>query len=221
MRQIIYLIRHGNTTGTENGILYGSTELPVTEKGLEDIRSLAAEGIYPDPDGADLYTSGMLRTEQTFEAIYGDLPHETAPLLREMGIGIYEMMPVREVLRTEFGRAWLSGEIEEPYLEGGESVPGFARRISEGIHEIIDRNEANGTGRTIIVAHGGPIAHVMQEFFPGIFDNVWDWTPGPGLGVGITFDSGKATGWEPIGDVDFGSVIASQKIAAIEAEQEV
>ncbi len=31
---------------------------------------LCDKGAYPEADGAKLYTSGMLRTEQTFEHIY-------------------------------------------------------------------------------------------------------------------------------------------------------
>ena len=98
MKQTLYLIRHGNTEGTERGILYGATDLPVTEQGLEELRRMAASGIYPEPSGAGLYTSGMLRTEQTFAAIYGEIHHLTEPLIREFNRGIFEMMTVDEVL---------------------------------------------------------------------------------------------------------------------------
>ena len=40
------------------------------------LRSLSAQEIYPDDADAKYYTSGMLRTEQTFSLIYGNREHE-------------------------------------------------------------------------------------------------------------------------------------------------
>ena len=48
-------------------------------------------GIYPDGSNADFYTTGLRRTEQTMEIIYGKREHEILPQLKEMNFGDYEM----------------------------------------------------------------------------------------------------------------------------------
>lgn len=206
MKQTLYLIRHGNTPGTEKGILYGSTDLPLTEAGFEQIRLMASEGIYPDHKGAGIYTSGMLRAEQTLAAIYGEVHHAKAPLLREFDLGIFEMMTVDEVLEDEYGRAWLHGEVEDLRFEGGDSEEGFIARVDKGFHEIIEREAAEGREKIIIVAHGGVIAYSMAACFPDRYENKWDWTPDPGSGFVLHIEDGRVISWEPLGEPETGHI---------------
>ena len=69
--------------------------------------------MYPEGEGAALYTSGMLRTEQTFEAIYGERPHGRIPDLREIEIGIFEMKTFDEVLATPISSRTLKKKMPE------------------------------------------------------------------------------------------------------------
>ena len=66
MKTKICLIRHGITEGNQKRLYYGSSDIPLAEEGIEMLRSLSAQDIYPDDTDAKYYTSGMLRTEQTF-----------------------------------------------------------------------------------------------------------------------------------------------------------
>lgn len=186
--------------------MYGATDLPVTPRGLEEIREIAAEGIYPPAEGADIYTSGMLRTEQTLEAIYGNLPHEKEPLLREFNVGPYEMKTVEEIMRDEFGRSWLRGELEDPHFEGGDSMSGFAERTLSGVRGIIEKGLADGAERLILVIHGGVITSVMHQFFPGTYSDMWRWTPTPGYGYAVELDDGVPEAWTLLGDAETGNV---------------
>ena len=97
MNSYIHLIRHGITAGNENRWYYGRMDIPLTARGIAQLEKLRADGIYPNVQNADCYTSGMLRTEQTFQTIYGDLPHKTLPLLREMNFGAWEGMSFEEI----------------------------------------------------------------------------------------------------------------------------
>lgn len=198
MRQTMYLIRHGHTEGTENGILYGATELPVTEEGLERLSELAESGIYPDPEGAALHTSGMLRTEQTFRTIYGDIRHGTVPGLKEIDLGIYEMKKVQDILKDEYGKAWLEGRIDNPVFEGGESLDEFQLRVRVTADRVMKDAASEGVSRVILVVHGGVITYVMEGFFPGTYDDMWEWSPEPGLGYRVDFEDGRPLGWSPI-----------------------
>lgn len=199
MKQIVYLIRHGHTAGTEQNIMYGATELPITEEGLREIRTMAARDVYPGPEDAILYTSGMLRTEQTFEAIYGDAEHFVAPLLREINFGKFEMMTIEEILDDDYGQAWLRGEIDTPEFEGGDSLHGFRTRVNQGLSEIICDAAEKGTARVIAVIHGGVMSYLMEDLFPEDMEDMWDWTPHPGCGYMIEVDDGTAVAWKPIG----------------------
>lgn len=71
MNSYIHLIRHGITAGNENRWYYGRMDIPLTARGIAQLEKLRADGIYPNVQNADCYTSGMLRTEQTFQTIYG------------------------------------------------------------------------------------------------------------------------------------------------------
>ena len=202
MKTKVYLIRHGHTAGTDAGLMYGATELPVTEEGLAEIREKAAAGIYPDPDGAALYTSGMLRAEQSFEAIYGDAEHSVAPLIREINLGRFEMMTIDEIAEDEYGRQWLSGKIKDPHFEGGDSVSGFFERTQRGMREIVDECFEKLIERAIVVFHGAAISSIMYGLFPDTYDNSLEWTPSPGNGIAVTFEDKRPVSWEYIGESD-------------------
>ena len=60
--------------GTQTDLMYGNTELPLTYDGLREVADYAADGIYPDPEGAAVYTSGMVRALQTLAVMYGADP---------------------------------------------------------------------------------------------------------------------------------------------------
>jgi diguanylate cyclase (GGDEF)-like protein len=84
MKSKIYLIRHGTTEANLSRKFYGSTDLPLSNKGVDHIIELAKAGIYPKADNAILYTSGLLRAEQTFFLIYGCRDHIILPELLEI-----------------------------------------------------------------------------------------------------------------------------------------
>ena len=72
MASKIYLIRHGITEGNQKKWFYGAADIPLAEEGKEELKKLKEKNIYPEiPEDADLYTTGLLRTEQTFEILFG------------------------------------------------------------------------------------------------------------------------------------------------------
>ena len=228
--------------GTQTDLMYGNTELPLTYDGLREVADYAAEGIYPDPEGAAVYTSGMVRALQTLAVMYGAdpdrafvrmediypqhrdnvqkaaekitalcrVPHMTEPLLREINLGSYEMMTIGEVLADDYGRDWLEGRLEDPQFDGGDSMSGFDKRVSRGIHNVISESARRGDERMIVVIHGGVIAQLLQNFFPGTYSNLWDWTPEPGTGYAITLIDGEPQSWKPVGETGFRVVPMNQ-----------
>ena len=86
MLSCIHFIRHGITQGILNKWYYGFEDLPLVDEGIKEIKDLKAQGIYPE-SGGSYYTSGMLRANQTLEAIYGKVPYTAIPDLKEMNFG--------------------------------------------------------------------------------------------------------------------------------------
>ena len=87
MKRLI-LIRHSLTTGNERRWYYGSADLPLSDAG----RALCKDkrGQLPVSQSAQFATTGMLRTEQTLQLLFGDVPHAVFPSLREMALGRFE-----------------------------------------------------------------------------------------------------------------------------------
>lgn len=205
MNSYIHFIRHGITAGNENRWYYGSMDIPLTERGIAQLTELREHGIYPPARDADCYTSGMLRTEQTFQTIYGDLPHKALPLLREMNFGAWEGMSFEEIKADTARRAafddWMritDGSFAFP--EGGDSINSFYTRIRSGLAELeglhrLRELACRHNGRdavSLIVCHGGVIAAAMEHYFPGQRENFWQWIPDPGHGYTVSFENGKA-----------------------------
>ena len=91
MNSQIVLIRHCITEGNELRVYYGSTDVSLSERGMRLLREQKAQGMYPESEDAQYFTTGMLRTEQTLEILYGKQEHEVLEDLRELDFGEFEM----------------------------------------------------------------------------------------------------------------------------------
>lgn len=105
------------------------------------LRELASQGIYPDDADATCYTSGMLRTEQTFSLIYGDREHEAFSPFREIDFGDFEMKSYEELKDDPDYQTWISDTTGTLPPPGGESALDFQARVSEGFTELLQRQE--------------------------------------------------------------------------------
>lgn len=178
--------------------MYGWTELHLTKDGHAEIVELSKQGIYPDYTDAQVYTSGMIRTEQTLRAIYGEIEHDVKTALKEINMGDYEMKPVEELLKMDWGKDWLQGKMPDKPSPNGESQNQFVSRVQSGIREVIDENLEEGNEKIIVVCHGGVIAFVMDGLFPETHEIGWAWTPNPGRGYIVELEDGAATSYTPL-----------------------
>ncbi len=179
---IVHLIRHGDTEATERRLYYGSTDIPVSPKGYERLEQLRAMGGYPAADGLRIYTSGMLRTEQTLAALYGPAEHTALPEFREMNFGEFEMRGYEELKEMPEFVAWCSGDNNANLCPGGESGEIFERRVRKQFDQLLERGED-----CLLVVHGGVISCILERFFPDEHKNRYDWQPEPGKGYTLDF----------------------------------
>lgn len=184
----LYLLRHGLTQGNLAHLYYGSTDLPLCQEGLEQLRTLRAAGGYPDIAGMLVITSGMLRTEQTLSALYGEVPHERWPALREMDFGAFEMHSYDELKSWPAYQRWLSGDMAANRTPGGESEQQVQSRILAALARLREQER-----NVLAVVHGGTVVHIMQALFPQEGKNRYVWQPEPGFGYEIDMKSLKYT----------------------------
>ncbi|MCL2408295.1 MAG: histidine phosphatase family protein [Oscillospiraceae bacterium] len=178
---------------TEKKLYYGKTDLPLTASGVEGIALLRKQGIYPE--GGIFFTSGLLRAEQTFNIIYGNMRRRVIPLIAELNVGEFEMKSYDELKDRADYQAWITDETGDVACPGGESVNQFRSRIMEGYNRII--SEVRESMSAIAVCHGGVIALIMEHLYPGE-KNFYEWVPETGRGYTIAYDSDGLHEYEPI-----------------------
>ncbi len=206
----IYLIRHGKTEGNHKHWYYGATDLPLSETGLAEIRAYAEKGIYPEiPGDTDFYTTGLVRTDQTLEAIYGSHEHTAIPRLQEINFGKAECMTYDDLKVFDNFDKWAWDTTGDERIADAETANEFHARIHEGLKELLERHHqkeqaCRKSGRdavSVIVCHGGVIACIMEKLFPAVCGSMWDWLPEPGFGYIVDLEDGEPYMYSKINDI--------------------
>ncbi|MBQ9972998.1 MAG: histidine phosphatase family protein [Firmicutes bacterium] len=206
MKSIVYLVRHGITEAYQKEYYYGGIDVPLVPEGVEEIKRLAAEGLYPDPSDAQVFTSGMLRAEETLFYMYGtETEHERITDLREQHYGIFEMKTHEEVCAMPESKLLFAdkeGIYEIP--GGGESRKAFFERLEEGWNKVVGFHRLKELSHrhsqlpavTIVVCHGGVIDRIIHNLFGEHDEPRFKWIPEPGHGYSIEFENGDPVSFE-------------------------
>ncbi|MDF2655670.1 MAG: hypothetical protein K0R19_2144 [Bacillota bacterium] len=196
----IHLIRHGTTEANKTRKYYGSTDLPLANEGVDEVSKQALAGIYPKSDGALLFTTGLVRTEQTFFLIYGCKEHQVIPELQEYRFGAFEMKTHDELEHDMEYQKWMGDDKGMTPCPGGESPQDFRCRVGEGFARILEFHRGDGKQDhdIILVCHGGVISLVMGTCFPEAEKNIFEWQPEPGRGYSIHTIQGSPVSYEMI-----------------------
>ena len=180
----IDFIRHSITEGNLKRWYYGWKDVHLADEGIALLKENREKGVYPSSDGKKLYTSGMIRTEETFELIYGKQQHETMELLKEINFGDFEGTTHDELKDLPVYQAWIADTTNTLAAPGGESRVQFRNRVSKGLELLKSRAED-----ALVVCHGGVIAVVMGESFG--YDpekGFYSYLPDPGHGYTVRFE---------------------------------
>mgnify|MGYP000901094820 CR=1 FL=1 len=200
MKEKIYLIRHGTTVANLSKRVYGSTNLPLSNKGINHIIELSRVGIYPKAHNAIMYTSGLLRAEQTFFLLYGCKNHIILPELREYHFGKFEMKTFAQLKEDPDYHAWINDKEGATSCPDGESMMDFRTRVSAGFARILEKpgKEKNREKDSIVICHGGVISMIMSICFPDVMSNVFHWQPDTGRGYTLNLLDGEVTSYGDI-----------------------
>ena len=172
----IYLIRHGKTEANDKRLYCGSTELSLSQTGRAEL-----EQLHYDMKNVRFLTSGMKRTNETLQTLFGDVPFEVDSRFCEVDFGIFEMHSYEELKDTPDYQAWLTGDNEANVPPHGESGAQMRERVLAAFSELRED--------TCVIAHGGVIAAIMEHLFPSEHKNRYEWQPKPGRGYAITENS--------------------------------
>lgn len=185
---MIYLIRHGETAANLQHLYCGSTDLPLSEQGMEKLQRQKEFPI----SKTRFITSGMLRTEQTLNLLFGDVLHQQDSRFREIDFGIFEMHSYEELKSTPAYQTWITGNNEANVCPGGESGKQMRARALTAFSELAVQSSSQDI---VIVTHGGVIAAIMDNLFPSEGKSRFQWQPSPGNGYIIDIDEMSYSEW--------------------------
>lgn len=189
MKSIIYLIRHGMTEGNQKRWYYGASDLPVSEEGRKALEEIAANNPYPIHDKFDFYTSGLSRTKETMNLLFGERESKAIKDFDEMNFGIFEKHSYDELEDDPEFKKWVFDETLDVKPPQGESRREFHDRVVRGLNEVfadhrarIEADPKDEKVASVLVTHGGVISSILLECFPDVEKTWWDLIPPPGSG---------------------------------------
>lgn len=168
----VYLIRHGKTEANEKHLYCGSTDLPLSETGREELR-----GFSYDIKNVRFLTSGMKRTDETLKILFGNVAYEEDKRFREVDFGLFEMHSYEQLKDMPAYQTWCTGDNEANVPPDGESGLQMKRRVLEAFSEIKED--------TVLICHGGVIVAIMEHLFPEENKSRYEWQPRNGHGYRI------------------------------------
>lgn len=166
-----YLVRHGQTVWNTLGQTQGHGNSPLTELGIQQAKDLAkALKEYPIDI---IYCSDLGRAVETAEIIGKELNIEIHPTesLREMGFGVWEGMPLREIekIYPESFKMWRN-EPEKVQIEGGETLDMIKQRQDKLIEEL---NKKYKNKHILLVSHSVTVRVMLLSFLESHVRNIY------------------------------------------------
>lgn len=166
-----YLARHGQTVWNTMGQTQGHENSPLTELGIQQAKDLA-EALKEYPIDV-IYCSDLGRAVETAEIIGKELKLDVTPTesLREMGFGIWEGMPLKEIekIYPETFKMWRN-EPEKVHIEGGETLSMIKERQDKLIEEL---NKKYNGKHILLVSHSVTVRVMLLSFLDSNVRNIY------------------------------------------------
>ena len=156
----LYIIRHGQTDWNIAKKIQGRQDIPLNERGRYQAGCLK-KAMENRPVTA-VFTSPQIRAMETAKAVALSSGSAVIPVkdLMEINYGSWEGKTEEELLQEDRAlyEAWWSHPAETA-PPGGESISQVNERCQKAWKEI----KPQLTGNAAIVAHGGLLAHFMEQ----------------------------------------------------------
>jgi alpha-ribazole phosphatase/probable phosphoglycerate mutase len=160
----LLLIRHGESIANIEGRMQGHFDSPLSERGREQARALAARLLREGRTAAAVYSSDLLRAAATAEILAAGL---SAPLcldarLREFDVGALTGVLWNEV-EVLYPEVWQQIHEPDEYVRfpGEEDNQAFRGRLADMLAFIKARHsEADAV---VVVSHGGSLGMLLTH----------------------------------------------------------
>jgi broad specificity phosphatase PhoE len=154
----ITLLRHGESVGNAESRWQGQADFPLTDRGREQARALAARWLREKVQFDHVISSPLSRARETAEIIASELnlKVEHEPLWLERDNGEFSGLTAQEV-RQNFSHP----DFYSPYDPVGSDGEGdweLFLRAGQALHSLLKREPA----RYLIVSHGGLLNQFMH-----------------------------------------------------------
>lgn len=154
----IILTRHGLTAANQRQVyLGGRSDEPLCAEGVAALQALP-----PRPEVAKVYTSGLVRCEQSAALLYPRARRIACPQLREMDFGRFEGHNWQELTEDSDYQAWLdSGCLSR--CPQGECRADFTERCVTALRGIVAAELEQGSTELHCLVHGGTIMALLSQ----------------------------------------------------------
>jgi broad specificity phosphatase PhoE len=181
----LILLRHGDCGSA--GRYLGSTELALSEKGIEQIQGSAAALAKTAID--QVYCSPMLRCRKSLELLDLPAPVEIVGDLREIDFGRWEGKTFAEIAAADsrLVEVWARNEGDFSFPDG-EKISQFRDRVN-GFFETLSHSRRQ---TVLVVSHGGVIRHLLCRLLDLPWQHYLLFDVQPGRFAAVTCFSGGA-----------------------------
>lgn len=160
---MIYIIRHGQTDRNKNGLLLGSTDVPLNDQGRSEagkVRDFLKDN---NITFQTCYSSPMSRALETAQIITGldQSAIVTDDLLREMDYGPYEGVNLHNP--PEAIKIFFSDFVHNPAPEGMEPLQHVTERLGHFLENLPYDREENILISTHAIALKGALEYLMPD----------------------------------------------------------
>lgn len=156
----LFLIRHGESTANSEKRHASGMPYPLTERGKEE--ALREREFYQSIGFQKLYSSDIVRAEQTLKLIFGEnAAYEISENLRELDTGILTGQKVTDCIK-KYGEAYLKARACWGFdLYGGDSAASITQRAQRFLHQV--EQLPPGIERIAAFTHSGIIRAVAAD----------------------------------------------------------
>lgn len=156
---VLWLVRHPEPDEAVRGICYGSIDVPLSRKGIDQAQCIARWLSNQRLDA--IYTSPSQRCVETTRCIAAGRSCSVEPVdaLRELNFGDFEGRSYAEIAECypELYRDWM-GHPTEVHFPNGESFRTMTDRVIEATCELLARHPNHDIA---FVTHGGAIRIIL------------------------------------------------------------
>ncbi|KMY68937.1 hypothetical protein AAU61_05060 [Desulfocarbo indianensis] len=169
----IYLWRHPEVLGSDDGKFWGQSDVGLTRKGKEQQKAVARYMAHRRVTA--VYCSDLQRTRLVAEAVSRSFkPRRQVIALsqfRELHLGEWEGMSYQEIDQKYPGElARRAEDLTNFRIAGGESLQDLADRVIPAFQDLVADNQG---GRICVVAHAGVNRVILAKLMGAPLDRIF------------------------------------------------